>query len=108
MGAGAEAAAAREPLVGAVVVNYNGAAVTRACVDSLRRGDGPPVHVVIADKPPLALRLAKECVLQAFEAPLEQGLELERRAFLFLAATEDRREGIEAFLAKRPPRFEGR
>ncbi len=63
---------------------------------------------VIADKPPLALRLAKECVLQAFEAPLEQGLELERRAFLFLAATEDRREGIEAFLAKRPPRFEGR
>jgi len=38
-----------EPLVGAVVVNYNGASVTRVCVDSLRRGTGPRVHVVIAD-----------------------------------------------------------
>ncbi|MDG2304261.1 MAG: glycosyltransferase family 2 protein [Candidatus Binatia bacterium] len=38
-----------ERLVGAVVVNYNGAPVTRACVDSLRGGQGPRVQVVIAD-----------------------------------------------------------
>jgi len=47
-------------------------------------------------------------VLQAFETSLQQGLEMERKAFLFLAATEDRQEGIAAFLEKRRPRFEGR
>lgn len=41
--------AAEEVRVFAVVVNYNGAAVTRACVDSLRTGSGPRVRVVIAD-----------------------------------------------------------
>lgn len=40
---------AETPQVYAVVVNYNGAAVTRVCVDSLRKGAGPAVHVVIAD-----------------------------------------------------------
>lgn len=63
---------------------------------------------VIAGKPPIALRLAKECVLQAFETSLQQGLEMERKAFLFLAATEDRQEGITAFLEKRRPHFKGR
>lgn len=62
----------------------------------------------IAAKAPLALRLAKECVLQAFETSLQQGLELERRAYLLLAATEDRQEGIAAFLEKRRPTFTGR
>lgn len=38
-----------DPFVCAVVVNYNGADVTRVCVDSLRSGEGPRVHVVIAD-----------------------------------------------------------
>jgi GT2 family glycosyltransferase len=38
-----------DPSVAAVVVNYNGGAVTRTCIDSLRRGSGPPVRVVVAD-----------------------------------------------------------
>ena len=62
----------------------------------------------IAAKPPIAARLAKEAVLRAFETPLEQGLEFERKSFLFLAATDDRNEGINAFLEKRKPRFNGR
>lgn len=62
----------------------------------------------IAGKAPLALRLAKEAVLQSFETPLEQGLELERKAFLLLAASEDRQEGISAFLEQRQPLFKGR
>lgn len=62
----------------------------------------------IAGKAPLALLLAKEAVLQSFETPLEQGLELERKSFLLLAASEDRQEGIIAFQEKRQPHFKGR
>jgi enoyl-CoA hydratase len=62
----------------------------------------------IAAKPPLAVRLAKEALLKALETPLETGLDLERKAYNLLAATEDRREGIAAFLEKRRPRFMGR
>lgn len=61
----------------------------------------------IAGKSPIALRLAKEAILASYETSLSQGLELERKAFLFLAASEDRQEGINAFLEKRTPQFKG-
>ncbi|TVT55688.1 MAG: 2,3-dehydroadipyl-CoA hydratase [Sedimenticola thiotaurini] len=61
----------------------------------------------IASKSPIAIRIAKETILAAYETPLSQGLELERKAFLFLAATEDRQEGIQAFMEKRSPQFKG-
>ncbi|NJN48433.1 MAG: 2,3-dehydroadipyl-CoA hydratase [Candidatus Competibacteraceae bacterium] len=62
----------------------------------------------IAAKSVLAVRLAKEALLKAFETPLETGLNLERKAYTLLSATEDRREGIAAFLEKRRPHFTGR
>lgn len=62
----------------------------------------------IAAKPPLAVRMAKEAVLKAHEVGLEQGLHVERRAFCQLFATEDRHEGVNAFLEKRRPAFKGR
>ncbi|MCW8891286.1 MAG: 2,3-dehydroadipyl-CoA hydratase [Sedimenticola sp.] len=61
----------------------------------------------IASKSPVAVRIAKEAILAAYETPLSQGLELERKAFLFLASTEDRQEGIQAFMEKRVPQFKG-
>jgi enoyl-CoA hydratase len=63
---------------------------------------------IIAGKPALAVRLAKEAVLRAYESPLAEGLAAERQAFALLAASHDRNEGIAAFLEKRPPKFTGR
>ena len=62
----------------------------------------------IAAKPPLALRMAKEAVLKAFEGPLSDGLAAERKSFYFLFATEDQKEGMHAFLEKRKGVFKGR
>lgn len=62
----------------------------------------------MAAKAPVALRLAKESVLAAFETSLEEGLERERKNFFLLFATEDMREGMQAFIEKRPANFQGR
>src|SRR5258707_4451547 len=62
----------------------------------------------IAAKGPIAVRLAKESVDKAFEAPLAVGVEFERRAFYLARASDDATEGLTAFLEKRPPDFHGR
>jgi len=62
----------------------------------------------LAAKSPLALRLAKEAVLKAFEMPLSEGLEYERKLFYMLFATEDQKEGMRAFIEKRPAVFTGK
>ena len=61
----------------------------------------------IATKPPLAVRQAKEVILEAFETHLSAGMKYERKAFTVLAATADRQEGIAAFLEKREPQYRG-
>jgi enoyl-CoA hydratase/carnithine racemase len=63
---------------------------------------------VVAQRPPLAVRFAKQAVLAADETPLGAGLEQERRLFELAMATEDRVEGMTAFVEKRPPEFHGR
>jgi enoyl-CoA hydratase len=62
----------------------------------------------IAAKSPVAVRLAKEAVDKAFDAPLSVGLEFERRAFYLARASEDASEGLTAFTEKRKPDFKGR
>jgi len=62
----------------------------------------------LAEKPPLAVRMAKEAVLKAFEAPLSEGLASERKSFYFLFASEDQKEGMHAFLEKRKGVFKGK
>ena len=66
------------------------------------------VAMLIAARPPLAVRLGKEAVNQAMEVGLLPGLEFERKLFYLLFASEDKREGMRAFLEKRPGRFTGR
>lgn len=62
----------------------------------------------IAGKPPVAVREAKQLLLQSFEMPLQAALDAEHKVFSLLAATEDRAEGLAAFLEKRKPEFTGR
>lgn len=61
----------------------------------------------IAGRAPLAVRLAKEAINRAFETPLAEGIAAERRAFYFLFATDDQKEGMAAFSEKRTPQWRG-
>ena len=62
----------------------------------------------IAAKSPIALQAAKETVLAARRMPLDEGLKFERAWFGLLFSTEDKEEGVGAFLDKRTPEFRGR
>ncbi len=66
------------------------------------------VAAEIAAKGPISVRLAKEAIDKAFEAPLAVGVEFERRAFYLARASEDADEGLHAFVEKRPPEFKGK
>jgi enoyl-CoA hydratase len=57
---------------------------------------------------PLAVRLAMEAVDQGLEMSLDEGLLLEANHFGLLAATQDMKEGLTAFLEKRSAKFQGR
>ncbi len=63
---------------------------------------------VVATRPPISSRLAKESVLKAFDSSLQDALELERKNFYLLFATADAHEGMQAFVEKRSPKFEGK
>lgn len=62
---------------------------------------------IIAKKAPIAVRLAKEAILAAFEMPQEQALIYEKRLLALLFSTEDQLEGMAAFVEKREPIFKG-
>lgn len=59
----------------------------------------------IASLSPLIVAMAKEAVNTAYETTLSEGLHFEKRAFHGTFATKDRKEGMTAFVEKRPPNF---
>lgn len=62
---------------------------------------------LIAGMPPLAAEQIKEVILAGMDASLEAGLALERKANALLFASQDQKEGMQAFIEKRRPRFSG-
>lgn len=63
---------------------------------------------LIAEKSPIAVQLAKESVLRAYEMPLQEALYFERKNFYMLFASEDQKEGMAAFVEKRKAVFKGK
>ncbi len=61
----------------------------------------------IAAGPPIALKLAKQAVHEGQDAPLDTGLEYEKKAFALLMGTDDMVEGVQAFHEDREPEFRG-
>ncbi len=70
--------------------------------------DAKSLARTIADKPAVAARLATEAVDLAWNSTLDAGLEFERKSFYLLFATEDKEEGVAAFVDKRKAQFKGR
>lgn len=62
----------------------------------------------IAARAPVAIRLAKEAVNAVFEMSLQTGLAHERRLFYMLFSTQDQKEGMDAFINKRPAQWQGK
>lgn len=68
-------------------------------------------HVIakeISSKPPIAIQLAKESILRSFDTTIEGGLEFERKNFYLLFGTEDKFEGMKAFVEKRKADWKGK
>jgi enoyl-CoA hydratase/carnithine racemase len=89
------------------------AALELGLVNRVVEGDGwldeaMALAATVAERPPIAARLAKQAVIAAEETTLSAGLENERRLYELAMATEDRVEGMTAFLEKREPKFEGK
>lgn len=80
--------------------------VARVAEDWL--GEAKAVAHAIAEKAPVATRLAKELVDHAYETTLTAGVADERKALYLAFASEDAREGLSAFVEKRKPDFKGR
>jgi enoyl-CoA hydratase len=70
--------------------------------------DAKTLARTIAEKPPIAVRLATEAIDLAWNSTLDAGLEFERKAFYLLFSTEDKKEGVDAFVNKRKATFKGR
>ena len=82
--------------------------VSRVIPDELVVEDALALAATIAQRSPVALRVAKEAVNAAYELSLTDALAYERRLFYLLFASEDQKEGMAAFLEKRAPDFKGR
>ncbi len=82
--------------------------VSRVVPDELYLEEAKSLAREIASKAPVAVRFAREAVTKAFDLPLPEGINYERRLFYLLFSTGDQREGMEAFLARRKAEWKGK
>lgn len=82
--------------------------VTKVVPDEVFLDEAIELAKEISTKPTIAVQLAKESVLKSFDLTIEAGLEFERKNFYLLFASEDKFEGMKAFVEKRKPEWKGK
>ena len=82
--------------------------VNRLSKEGQTLADAKTLARQLATRPPIATRLIIQAVDDGLEAPIDQALEIEARAFMQSLRTEDAAEGIQAIFGKREPEFKGR
>jgi enoyl-CoA hydratase len=82
--------------------------VTRVADDEVYLEEAQALAKEIAQMPPLAVQMAKDAIMKSFDTTIEGGLEYERKAFYLLFASEDMKEGMNAFIEKRKPEWKGK
>jgi enoyl-CoA hydratase len=82
--------------------------VNKVCAPDQLMAEARKCAERIAQKGPLAIAYSRRAVRKSEELPLPAGNDLEAELFALLFATEDQKEGMRAFLAKRPAKFEGK
>ncbi|MBS1513536.1 MAG: enoyl-CoA hydratase/isomerase family protein [Bacteroidetes bacterium] len=87
---------------------YEAGLLTRVVEDAVYLDEAIELAKEIASKPNLAVMLGKESVNKALDLTIESGLEYERKNFYLLFATEDKFEGMKAFVEKRKAEWKGR
>jgi len=87
---------------------YQRGLINQVVPDELCLDEALKLGKEIAQMSPVALQLAKESVLKAFETGLQEGLYFERKNFYMCFASDDQKEGMNAFVEKRKPVFKGK
>lgn len=87
---------------------FNAGLINRVVPEGVYMDEALKLAAEIAQQSPVAVRLAKESVLKAFDSGLQEGLYFERKNFYMCFASEDQKEGMKAFVEKRPASFNGR
>lgn len=85
----------------------NAGLVNKVVPDELYLEEAMKLAAEVCQMSPIATRLAKESVLKAFDAGLQEGLYFERKNFYMCFTSEDQKEGMKAFVEKRKPEFKG-
>jgi enoyl-CoA hydratase len=86
---------------------YSAGLITKVVAPELYLDEALALASLVASMPPLATQLAKEAVLKAFDTTIDDGLLFERKNFYMLFATEDQKEGMNAFIEKRDATWKG-
>ncbi len=74
--------------------------------DAVRRAE--EIAAILAEKGPVAMRMAKRALDGGIEVPLSEGLQIERQSYEQVVTTADRKEGLLAFAEKRKPVYLGK
>lgn len=86
---------------------YNDGLIAKVVPSHTLLSETLQIALMIANKAPLSVMLAKEAVNKSFEMGLKEGMDFERRNFYLTFSTDDQKEGMRAFLEKRSPHYKG-